>query len=77
MRDLVGADGDEVGLVDQDVGGLEERIAEEAVGVQVLLGELGLLVFVGGHALEPAEGREHAEEQREFGVLRRRSTARR
>ena len=34
VGDLVLADGDEVGLVEEDVGGLEERVAEEAVGVQ-------------------------------------------
>ena len=69
VRDLVGADGDEVGLVEQDVGGLKERVAEEAVGAQVFVVQLLLLVLVGGHALEPAEGREHAEERVEAVVL--------
>ncbi len=34
---LVLADGDEVGLVDEDVGRLEERVAEEAVGGEVFV----------------------------------------
>ncbi len=68
VSDLVGADGDKVGLVEEDVGGLEEWVAEEAVGGEILLAELLLLVFVGGDALEPAEGGEHAEEQEELGV---------
>ena len=74
VGDLVGADGDEVGLVEEDVGGLEERVAEEAVGGEVLFAELLLLVLVGGDALEPAERGEHAEEQEELGVLRGRRT---
>ena len=69
VGDLVLADGDEVGLVEQDVGGLEERVAEEAVGGEVLLAELLLLVLVGGDALEPAERGEHAEEGVQLGVL--------
>ena len=69
VRDLILTDGDEVGLIEEDVGGLEERVAEEAVGGQVLLAELLLLVFVGGDAFEPAERGEHAEERVEFEVL--------
>ena len=68
VGNLVGADGDEVRLVEQDVGGLEEGVAEEAVGGEVLFAELLLLILVGGDALEPAEGGEHAEEQEELGV---------
>ena len=68
VGDLVGADGDEVGLVEQDVGGLQQRVAEEAVGGEILFAELLLLVLVGGDALQPAERREHAEEQEELGV---------
>ena len=45
VGDLVVADGNEVGLVEEDIGGLEEGVAEEAVGVQVLLAELLLLVL--------------------------------
>ena len=54
VGDLILSDGNEVRLVEQDVGGLKQRIAEEAVGVEVLLAELLLLVLVGRHALEPA-----------------------
>ena len=61
VGDLVLADGNEVGLVEEDVGGLEERVAEKPVGVEVFLAELLLLVFVGGDALEPGERGEHAE----------------
>ena len=66
---LVLADRDGVGLVDEDVGGLEERVAEEAVGGEVLAGEVLLLLLVGGDALQPAERRDHGEEQMQFGVL--------
>ena len=70
VSDLILSNGNEVGLIEEDVGGLEERIAEEAVGVEVLLAELLLLVFVGGDALEPRQRREHAEEGVQLGVLR-------
>jgi len=66
---LIGADGHEVGLVEQDVGGLQERVAEEAVGGEVLLAQLLLLVLVAGDSLQPTERREHAEEGVEAVVL--------
>ena len=44
MGDLVFADGDEEGFaglgVHDDVGGLESGIAEEAVGVEILVGDV-------------------------------------
>ena len=40
--------------VHDDVGGLEERIAEEAVGAEVAVFEIFDLFFVGGDAFEPA-----------------------
>ena len=40
MRGLVLTHRDEVRPVDDDVGGLQQRIAEEAVGVEVLVLEL-------------------------------------
>ena len=68
MGYLVGADGNEVGLVEEDVGGLEKGVAEEAVGGEIFFAELLLLILVGGNAFEPAEGGEHAEEEEELGV---------
>ena len=38
---LVLTDGDELGLVEEDVGRLEERVAEEAVGGEVFFAEPG------------------------------------
>jgi len=53
---LILADGDEVRLVDEDVGGLEERVAKEAVGGEVFALEVLLLLFVAGDALEQPRG---------------------
>ena len=69
MVGLVLADGDDVGLVDDDVRGLEERISQEAVGVELLVGELLLLFLEGRDALQPGEGRDHGQEEMELGVL--------
>ncbi len=38
--------------------------------VRSLLGQVFLHLLVAGDALEPAEGRDHAQKQRQFGVLR-------
>ncbi len=59
-----------VGAVDQDVGAHQQRIAEEAIGRQILVGQLFLLILVGRHALKPAERRHHRQQQVKFGVLR-------
>ena len=54
MRDLILAHGHMAGLVDDNVRGLEQRIAQKAIGRQVLAGELFLLILVARHALQPA-----------------------
>ncbi len=59
-----------LGFVHQDVGGLEHRIAQKAVGGQVFVGQLLHLVFIGGVALQPGHRGEHAEDEVEFAVLR-------
>ena len=57
------------GLVDEDVGGLQERVAEEAVGREIAVLQLLHLVLVGRHALEPAERRAHRQQREQLGVL--------
>ncbi len=69
MRHLIGTHRHEVRFIEQDVRRLQQRVAEEAVGVQVLLGQLRLLILEGGHALQPAERRKHAEQRRQPVVL--------
>ena len=69
VRYLILADRHHVGAIDQDVGALHHRVAEKAVSRQIPVGELFLLVLVGRHALQPADRRDHAEQQRELGVL--------
>src|SRR5258707_12321853 len=71
VGDLVFPYGDEQPFawlrVHYDVGGLQRRIAEEAVGVEVFVFDLVELLVVGGDEFEPAEGGDHAEEEMEFG----------
>ena len=73
MGDLVFAYWDDqrfagVGIHD-DVGGLEGGIAEEAVGVEIFVLDVVEGFFVGGDAFEPAERRNHGEEEMQFGVF--------
>ena len=69
MRRLVLADGHILRLVQQNVGRHQQRIAEKAVGGQILAGQILLHLLVAGHALEPAERSDHAEQQLQFGML--------
>ena len=55
--------------VDQDVGRLQQRVAQKAVGGEVFLRETFLLVFVGGHTLEPSQGGAHREQEMQLGML--------
>ncbi len=70
VRNLILADGNVGGLIHQDVGSHEHGIAEESVGVEILLLEILLLLLVGRDAFEPAQRGHHGEQQVEFGVLR-------
>src|SRR4051812_27404798 len=70
MCDLVFADGNESCFVDENVSGLKDRISEEPVGAEVLGGEVLLLLFIRGNALEPPERSDHREEQMQDCVLR-------
>ena len=67
--DLVLADRHVARPVDQDVGRLQQRVAEEAVGREVAVLQLLDLVLVGRHALQPAERRAHREQREQLGVL--------
>src|SRR6202043_3238710 len=57
MRPLVLAHRHVGGAVYQDVGALQQRVAEEAVGREILFLQLLLLILVTGYALEPPEWR--------------------
>jgi len=69
VRDLVLSHRHRVRAVQRHVRRLQDRVPEEAVGVEVLLLELLLLLLEGRHPLQPADGRDHGEEQVELGVL--------
>ena len=62
---LVVADGDDAGLVEQDIGGHEDGVLEEAVADGFLFGGLHLVLR---HALQPADGGDAGEHPGEFGV---------
>ena len=68
MGRLVLADRHERRLVDDDVGGLQDRVGQQAV-VDVI-GLVLLLLLVRRRALEPADRRDRREQPGELGVLR-------
>ncbi len=59
MRHLILTHRHLVGAIDQDVGRLQQRIAEETIGRQILVLQLLLLILVGRHPLQPAQRRHH------------------
>ena len=65
---LVLADRHERRLVDDDVGGLQDRVGEQAV-VDVV-GLVALLLLVGRRPLQPADRRDRREQPGELGVPR-------
>src|SRR5437762_930884 len=69
VRHLVLAHRHVGGAVHQDVGALQQRVAEEAVGPEILLLQLLLLILVTGYALEPPERCDHRQEQVQLRVL--------
>ena len=69
VRDLILADRHEARVVHRDVGGLQQRIAEEADRRQVLVLQVLLLLLVGRHALEPRHRHDHRQQQVQLGVL--------
>ena len=71
VGDLVLAHGHRIGLVEDDVGGLKNRIAYQAVIHSFLsLVHLAHLVFEGWHTGQPAQGGDHAEQGVEGHDLR-------
>jgi hypothetical protein len=69
VRHLVGPHRHPGGLVEDDVRGHEDRVAEEAVEGEVAVGEVLPHLLVGGGALQPAERGDHPEQEVELGVL--------
>ena len=70
MRHLILAHWHAVGAVYQDVRALQQRITEKAIGGEVFLGELFLLILIGRHAFQPTQWRDHRQQQMQLGVLR-------
>ncbi len=66
---LIDADRDAVGLVHDDVRRLENRIAEKTERREVFLDKLLLHLLVRRIPLQPGEGGDHGEQQKQFGVL--------
>ena len=59
MRHLIFTDRDMLGVIHQNIGRLQQRIAQETIGRQIFMRQLFLLVLVGRHTLQPAQWRHH------------------
>ena len=55
--------------INHDVGALQHGVAEEPVVVKVLVLNVFERLFVGWHALQPAQRRHHGQQQVQFRVL--------
>jgi hypothetical protein len=69
VRRLILAHRHIVRLVDQDVGRLQQRVAEEAVGREIAVLQLLHLVLVGRHPLQPPQRRAHGQQREQLGML--------
>ncbi len=70
VRHLVLAHRHPGGAVHEDVGALQQWIAEETVGGEVAVGELLLLILVARNPLQPAQRRDHRQQRMQLRVLR-------
>ncbi len=59
MRELILAHRDEIRFIQEDIGGLQDGVAEETVGGEVFLFYLLLFFLVGRIAFEPGDGSHH------------------
>src|SRR5579884_329331 len=66
---LVLAYGNVIRLIYQNVCRLQQRIAEEPIGRKVFAAYVFLLLLIGRDAFQPAEWRNHGEEQMQLGML--------
>ena len=70
MRQLVFAHRHEIRLVEQDVRGLEDRVAQKSVRGHVAVFNFFLLLFVGRIPLQPGDRRHHREQEMQDGMFR-------
>ena len=69
MGDLIDSHRDKIGFVDDDVCSLEDRIAQETVGLQILILDFLALFLIGGDPLKPGQRGDHGQEKVKLGVL--------
>ncbi len=66
---LVHADRNAVGLVHDNVGRLQNGVAQKAEGGKIFGAQFRLHFLVGGIAREPGQRRDHGKQQEQFGVF--------
>src|SRR5262245_59777865 len=60
---------DRIRFVKKDVRRLKQRIAEEAVGIEIVLFDLGHLFFVRRYSLQPRQRNDHRKQKMQFGMF--------
>src|SRR5262249_19174749 len=70
VRQLIFPHRDEIRLVEENIGSLENGIAEETVGTEVLFLDLFLFFFVRRNASEPGDWTYQREQQVREGMFR-------
>src|SRR5207253_7535478 len=69
VRRLILARRDKICTINDYIRSLQERISEKAERVEVAILHLLLLLFERRHSLEPAERRDHRQQQMQLGML--------
>jgi hypothetical protein len=58
-----------MGPIDQDIGSLKNRIPQEAIGGEIPVSELLLLLLIGRVTFQPGKRNHHGEEEVEHCML--------
>ena len=69
MRNLIGADRHIARAVNQNIGRLQQRVAEKPVGGQISVVEFELLIFIARHTLQPGNRGDHRQQQVQLSML--------
>ena len=70
MRKLIFSDGNGIGLVQQNVAGLQNGVSQKTIGRQISIGNLFLFFLVRRIAFQPRNGRDHGKQEMQNRVIR-------
>ena len=69
MGHLIFAHGNEVAFINQNVGSLQHRVSEEAIGAEIFFADVFPLLLIRRDTLKPAQRSDHGKQKMQFGML--------